>query len=145
MRGQTIPNHYRAENPSLLEDAISGSESRTGFQKRAKQICEIVSPIKVNPWDVVNQAIADHCRECWGGPGDCGAGSDCELYRVRAQRQREKWSADELTQTIRRECVRCLGSVQDICTSPKCALYPYRLGGKTPIHQTNLVNPEKTF
>jgi hypothetical protein len=126
----TEVNHCRLANVAPLKEVVSGTRSWTGFPGIQNQICRVVAPALTNPWEIINQAIEEHCRECWPYQEDCGAASECELYSFRTRRLRERVSADELGQTIRKECVKCLGSNQDICASPTCALHPYRRGGK---------------
>lgn len=108
-------------NVAVWKDALSEPRSWTCSQIRPKQICRVSG---VNPWETLNAVIADYCRECWQGPGDCEAAAGCQLYSLRTRKLREWKSADQMSAAIRKECAVCLGTKRlDSCTSPDCGLF----------------------
>jgi hypothetical protein len=81
------------------------------------------------PKSVFKKAISKHCSECWPYNSDCEAGNDCKLYLVRNPAVRRGKTKTTLRRAIRHNCVECVGAKEDICTSPACTLYPYRMFG----------------
>jgi hypothetical protein len=73
-------------------------------------------------------AIFNHWRDCSGNDLDCKAGDDCKLYAIR--RQRRHLSVTLVRRSIKAECVECVGTTEDICTSPECSTYRVRFGRK---------------
>jgi len=73
-------------------------------------------------------AIFNHCRSCSGNDLDCKAGDDCKVYAIR--RQRRHLSVALVRRSIKAECVECVGTTDDICSSPNCQLYLTRFGRK---------------
>jgi hypothetical protein len=86
--------------------------------------------------------IRAHCLECLGDSGSVRRcpGDDCRLYPYRMGNYGTKNKTDAdgmmypvfkksaIKRAIRAECVDCVGTTKDVCTSPGCSLYDYRRG-----------------
>jgi hypothetical protein len=92
------------------------------------------------PKKEIRRAIKKFCLECTGSrdlAAMCGCDT-CNLYPYRPGSQMPVRDENgnlslelhkaSILRAIRSECIDCLGSRGDICTSPRCELYPYRLG-----------------
>lgn len=83
-----------------------------------------MTPNHQNIWDSIRRfcsdCVGEGCRSI-----TCDT-ADCHVWAIR--RKRGQHTKSQALSVIRCECVDCLGSPADICTSPKCALHSYRLG-----------------
>jgi hypothetical protein len=92
------------------------------------------------------QAVRRHCLECVGsyeeikqcGGDDLRDGTSCPLHPYRLAKSirvvgddgklPNRYRKTKLFSAIRQTCIQCVGTVNDICSSPRCNLYPFRLG-----------------
>jgi hypothetical protein len=121
---QPLHTPVRSEIVDFSEDALSQPRCWIASQNQPKQICRVAG---VNPWEVLDGVLTDHCRECWPYIEACAAQKSCHLYPIRTRKLREFRSAEQMIAVIKLECRQCLGTTKlDECTSPNCARFRHR-------------------
>jgi hypothetical protein len=137
---EPIQNHYPDLNVEISADtSMIMSKKRHVFQPKSRE--ELLTNLaKANearktapPKAVFVRAIHAHCAACWPYRTDCQAQDSCQLYQVRNPEARRGKRKKDLRRAIRENCRECVGTNEDICSSPKCALHAFRLGRKATV------------